>query len=76
MGEMNLSPGAAMACQRRRPSKRLIPPHGNEVIYPALVRLGFDFSMRYSWWTLRELRSIDGVSPAAMQYTEAKFQPL
>src|SRR6185436_2658862 len=49
-------------------------PHGEQVIYPTLVRLAQDWAMRY---TLVEgqgnFGSIDGDPPAAMRYTEARM---
>ncbi len=51
-------------------------PHGDQSIYDALVKLSQDFSTRY---TLVEgqgnFGNIDGDSPAAMRYTEAKMTP-
>jgi DNA gyrase subunit A len=49
-------------------------PHGDAVIYPALVRMG-------QWWSLRHplidpqgnFGSTDGDPPAAMRYTEARM---
>lgn len=49
-------------------------PHGDQSIYDALVKLSQEFSTRY---TLVEgqgnFGNIDGDSPAAMRYTEAKM---
>ncbi len=49
-------------------------PHGDASVYDAMVRLAQDFSMRY---TLIDghgnFGSIDGDSPAAMRYTEARM---
>jgi DNA gyrase subunit A len=52
-------------------------PHGDLAIYDSLVRMAQDFSLRY---TLVEgqgnFGSIDGDSPAAMRYTEAKMKKI
>jgi DNA gyrase subunit A len=52
-------------------------PHGENSIYPTLVRMG-------QWWNSRHLLvtpqgnfgSIHGLPPAAMRYTEAKLSPV
>ncbi|MBL1149169.1 MAG: DNA gyrase subunit A [Armatimonadetes bacterium] len=49
-------------------------PHGQEVIYPTLVRMGQDFSLRYPLIDPQgNFGSIDGDPPAAMRYTEARL---
>ncbi len=49
-------------------------PHGDAPIYDALVRLAQEFSMRYPLVDGQgNFGSIDGDSPAAMRYTEAKM---
>lgn len=52
-------------------------PHGDASVYDALVRLGQDFSMRY---TLIDghgnFGSIDGDPPAAYRYTEARLSKI
>ncbi|MBI2570757.1 MAG: DNA gyrase subunit A [Candidatus Schekmanbacteria bacterium] len=49
-------------------------PHGESIVYPSLVRLGQDFSLRYPLvWGQGNFGSIDGDPPAAMRYTEAKM---
>lgn len=48
-------------------------PHGDSAVYMALVRLAQDFSMRYPLIDGQgNFGSIDGDSPAAMRYTEAR----
>src|SRR5437879_667997 len=48
-------------------------PHGEAVIYPALVRLAQDFSMRYPLIDGQgNFGSVDGDPPAAMRYTEVR----
>lgn len=52
-------------------------PHGDLAIYMALVRLAQDFSMRYPLVDPHgNFGSVDGDSPAAMRYTEARLSTL
>ncbi|HWP30166.1 MAG TPA: DNA gyrase subunit A [Fimbriimonadales bacterium] len=52
-------------------------PHGQEVIYPTLVRMAQDFSMRYPLIDPQgNFGSIDGDPPAAMRYTEARLSKI
>src|ERR1700710_2655372 len=49
-------------------------PHGEAVIYPALVRMAQDWSMRYKLVDGQgNFGSLDGDPPAAMRYTEARM---
>lgn len=49
-------------------------PHGDTAVYDAMVRLAQDFSMRYPLVDGQgNFGSIDGDSPAAMRYTEARL---
>jgi DNA gyrase subunit A len=49
-------------------------PHGEQVIYPTLVRMAQDFNMRYPLVKGQgNFGSIDGDPPAAMRYTEARM---
>ena len=49
-------------------------PHGEAVIYPTLVRMGQDFSLRYPLIDKQgNFGSIDGDPPAAMRYTESRM---
>jgi DNA gyrase subunit A len=51
-------------------------PHGEGVIYPTLVRLGQEWSMRHLLVDPQgNFGSIDGDPPAAMRYTEARLAP-
>ncbi len=55
----------------------LYHPHGDMAIYDALVRLAQDFSMRYPLIDGQgNFGSIDGDSPAAMRYTEARMSKI
>ncbi len=50
-------------------------PHGDMSIYDALVRLAQDFSLRYPIIQGQgNFGSLDGDPPAAMRYTEARFE--
>ncbi len=49
-------------------------PHGDAPVYMAMVRLAQDFSMRYELIDGQgNFGSVDGDSPAAMRYTEARM---
>ncbi|NMA13230.1 MAG: DNA topoisomerase 4 subunit A [Chloroflexi bacterium] len=50
-------------------------PHGDSAVYDAMARLAQDFSIRYPLVDGQgNFGSIDGDSPAAMRYTEAKLE--
>ena len=52
-------------------------PHGNEVIYPTLVRMAQDFTLRYPLIDPQgNFGNIDGDPPAAMRYTEARLSKI
>jgi DNA gyrase subunit A len=52
-------------------------PHGDAAVYDSLVRLAQDFSLRYPLVHGQgNFGSIDGDSPAAMRYTEAKLSKI
>ncbi len=52
-------------------------PHGDSAIYDAMVRMAQDFSLRAPLVDGQgNFGSLDGDSPAAMRYTEAKLRPL
>ena len=52
-------------------------PHGDVAVYDALVRMTQDFSLRYPLIQGQgNFGSIDGDSPAAMRYTEARLNKL
>ena len=49
-------------------------PHGDTAVYDAMVRMAQDFSMRYPLVEGQgNFGSVDGDSPAAMRYTEARL---
>ncbi|MDD2313637.1 MAG: DNA gyrase subunit A [Proteiniphilum sp.] len=52
-------------------------PHGDSSVYGAMVRLAQEWSMRYTLVDGQgNMGSIDGDSPAAMRYTEARLNKL
>lgn len=52
-------------------------PHGDQVIYPTLVRMAQSWSMRYPLIDGQgNFGSIDGDPPAAQRYTECRLTPL
>lgn len=76
MRQLNLSPGA----KHRKCAKISgdtsgdYHPHGEQVIYPTLVRLAQNWVMRYTLIDGQgNFGSIDGDDPAAMRYTEARL---
>ena len=52
-------------------------PHGDSSVYDAMVRLAQDFTMRYPLVDGHgNFGSVDGDSPAAMRYTEARMSKI
>ena len=52
-------------------------PHGDAAVYDALVRMAQPFSMRYPLIDGQgNFGSVDGDSPAAMRYTEARLSKI
>lgn len=52
-------------------------PHGDSAVYDAMVRLAQDWSMRYPFVDGQgNFGSVDGDSPAAMRYTEARMRKI
>jgi DNA gyrase subunit A len=52
-------------------------PHGEQVVYPTLVRMAQAWVMRYPLVDGQgNFGSIDGDAPAAMRYTEARLTPI
>ncbi len=79
MNDLNLAPG--------RPHRKCAKiagdtsgnyhPHGEQVVYPTLVRMAQNFNMRYPLVDGQgNFGSIDGDEAAAMRYTEARLTPL
>ncbi|MDO8684195.1 MAG: DNA gyrase subunit A [Armatimonadota bacterium] len=78
MNDLHLSPGA----QHRKSAKIAgdtsgnYHPHGEQVIYPTMVRMAQDFNSRYPQIDGQgNMGSIDGDPPAAMRYTEMRMSP-
>lgn len=79
MNELGLTSGA-----RTRKSSAVVGevlgnyhPHGDVAVYDAMVKMAQDFTMRYPLVLGQgNFGSIDGDSPAAMRYTEAKMTKL
>ncbi|MHC1781673.1 MAG: DNA gyrase subunit A [Anaerolineaceae bacterium] len=52
-------------------------PHGDLAVYESMARMAQDFSMRYMLVDGQgNFGSVDGDSPAAMRYTEARLAPI
>ncbi len=52
-------------------------PHGDTAVYDSMVRMAQDFSLRYPLiWGQGNFGSMDGDSPAAYRYTEAKLKAI
>ncbi len=76
MHDMGLRPGTPYKKSARIVGEVLgkYHPHGDSAVYDAMVRLAQDFSMRYPLVDGQgNFGSIDGDSPAAMRYTEARL---
>jgi len=79
MGELGFSPDKPYKKSARIVGEVLgkFHPHGDTVVYDTMVRMAQDFSSRYLLIDGHgNLGSIDGDSPAAMRYTEARLAPL
>ena len=77
MHELNLSPGSHFRkCAKiAGDTSGNYHPHGEQVVYPTLVRLAQPWIMRYPLIDGQgNFGSIDGDPPAAMRYTEARLQ--
>jgi DNA gyrase subunit A len=76
MWDMGLRPGTPYKKSARIVGEVLgkYHPHGDSAVYEAMARLAQDFSMRYPLVDGQgNFGSIDGDSPAAMRYTEARL---
>ena len=79
MHELNLSPGGHFRkCAKiAGDTSGNYHPHGEQVVYPTLVRMAQPWIMRYPLVDGQgNFGSIDGDPPAAMRYTEARLQKL
>lgn len=78
MYDMGLRPDSAYKKSARIVGEVLgkYHPHGDMAVYEAMARLAQDFSMRYPLVDGQgNFGSVDGDSPAAMRYTEARLKP-
>jgi DNA gyrase subunit A len=76
MNDLNLSPGShyRKCAKIAGDTSGNYHPHGEQVVYPTLVRMAQDFNMRYPLVQGQgNFGSIDGDPPAAMRYTEARM---
>jgi DNA gyrase subunit A len=76
MNDLNLTPGShyRKCAKIAGDTSGNYHPHGEQVVYPTLVRMAQDFNMRYPLVHGQgNFGSIDGDPPAAMRYTEARM---
>src|SRR5689334_13699522 len=76
MHDMGLTPGSAHKKSARIVGEVLgkYHPHGDTAVYDAMARMAQDFSLRYPLVDGQgNFGSVDGDSPAAMRYTEARL---
>jgi DNA gyrase subunit A len=79
MNDLNLRPGRGYRkCAKiAGDTSGNYHPHGEQVVYPTLVRLAQPWAMRYPLVDGQgNFGSIDGDAPAAMRYTEARLTPI
>ncbi len=79
MHDMGIRPGTAYKKSARIVGEVLgkYHPHGDMAVYEAMARMAQDFSMRYPLVDGQgNFGSVDGDSPAAMRYTEARMSAL
>lgn len=76
MNDMGLTPGSSHKKSARVVGEVLgkYHPHGDSAVYDAMARMAQNFSLRYPLVDGQgNFGSVDGDSPAAMRYTEAKL---
>jgi DNA gyrase subunit A len=76
MHDMGIRPGTAYKKSARIVGEVLgkYHPHGDTAVYDAMARMAQDFSLRYPLVDGQgNFGSVDGDSPAAMRYTEARL---
>src|SRR5512140_35001 len=79
MNDLNLMPGRGYRkCAKiAGDTSGNYHPHGEQVVYPTLVRMAQDFNMRYPLVDGQgNFGSVDGDDAAAMRYTEARLTPI
>ena len=78
MHDLNLTPNAhyRKSAKISGDTSANYHPHGNQVIYPTVVRMAQDFNARYPLIDGQgNMGSIDGDPPAAERYTEVRMAP-
>ena len=79
MSDLGLTPGAptAKCAAIVGETMKRYHPHGDQAIYPTLVRMGQEWNTRYPLIDKQgNFGSIAGLPPAAMRYTEARLSPI
>lgn len=79
MYDMGIRPGTAYKKSARIVGEVLgkYHPHGDSAVYDAMARMAQDFSLRYMLVDGQgNFGSVDGDSPAAMRYTEARLSQI
>src|ERR687888_283897 len=79
MNDLNLGPNASTSkCAGIiGETMKRYHPHGDQSIYPTLVRLAQEWNMRHRLVHPQgNFGSIPGLPPAAMRYTEARLSPV
>ncbi|MGO8746813.1 MAG: DNA gyrase subunit A, partial [Thermoguttaceae bacterium] len=79
MNDLNLSPGGSTSkCAGIvGETMKRYHPHGDQAIYPTLVRLAQEWNTRYPLLDKQgNFGSVAGLPPAAMRYTEARMSPI
>src|SRR5690606_39232347 len=79
MHDMGLQPNSSYKKSARIVGEVLgkYHPHGDSAVYDAMARMAQDFSLRYPLVDGQgNFGSVDGDSPAAMRYTEARLAPI
>lgn len=79
MRQLNLSPdsGYAKCAKVTGQTSGDYHPHGDQIIYPTLVRMAQHWTMRYPLIQGQgNFGSLDGDSPAAQRYTECRLTPI
>jgi len=78
MNDLNLTPNAhyRKSAKIAGDTSGNYHPHGEQIIYPTMVRMAQDFNARYPLIDGQgNMGSIDGDPPAAMRYTEMRMSP-
>lgn len=79
MHDLNLTPGAhyRKSAKIAGDTSGNYHPHGEQIIYPTMVRMAQDFNARYPLIDGQgNMGSVDGDPPAAMRYTEMRMSPI